>query len=196
MAEEQLLIQRAQNGDHDAFRHLVERNKHQVYYLAYDLTGNHQDAQDLSQEVFIKVFGALKKFRADAKLSTWIYRIAVNTWLNIKSTKSYKMKERHESLEVNGSNHPSGHMETTTQSPAKFMEQADVQLHIMEALHTLSPKERAAFILRHYQDQTLKEISTALDITVGTVKSLLFRAIKKLQKNLAAYREELSLEDQ
>ena len=78
MNEEQVLVECAHNGEMGAFRELVERYKKKVYYLSFDLTGNHHDAEDLSQEVFIKAYRSLKNFRGDAKLNSWLYRINRN----------------------------------------------------------------------------------------------------------------------
>jgi hypothetical protein len=80
--EEQLLIQRARNGEMGTFRELVELHKKKIYYLSLDLTGNHHDAEDLSQEVFIKAYRALKNFRGDAKFNSWLHRITVNTCIS------------------------------------------------------------------------------------------------------------------
>ncbi|UCE05915.1 MAG: sigma-70 family RNA polymerase sigma factor, partial [bacterium] len=86
--EEQVLIECARNGEMGAFRELVERYKKKIYYLSLDLTGNHHDAEDLSQEVFIKAYRNLKKFRGDAKFNSWLYRIMVNTCISQRRKKS------------------------------------------------------------------------------------------------------------
>ena len=99
MIEECVLIERAKNGETSAFRELVERNKKNVYYLALDLTGNHHDAEDLSQEVFIKAYRNIKDFRSDSKLSSWLYRITVNTNINQYRKKSHRERKTHESLD-------------------------------------------------------------------------------------------------
>ena len=89
MNKEQVLVTRAQNGELSAFRQLVELYKKNIYYLSYDLTGSHHNAEDLSQDVFIKVFQSIKSFRGEAKLSSWIYRITVNTFISQYRKKSY-----------------------------------------------------------------------------------------------------------
>ena len=99
MNEENILIKKAQNGDMNAFRDLVEHYKKIIFYFAYDLTGNHHDAEDLSQEVFIKMFRSLQEFRGEAKLSSWLYRIAVNTWISYTRTGSYKLRASQEPIE-------------------------------------------------------------------------------------------------
>ena len=90
MDQEKRIIQQAQNGEKNAFRQLVDVHKKRVYYLAYDLTGNHQDAEDLSQEVFMKAYKSLSKFRGESKFSSWLHRITVNLFIDMKRSKQYK----------------------------------------------------------------------------------------------------------
>ena len=92
MTDEQLLIERAQQGDKDAFRQLVERSKITTYRLAYDLTGNRHDAEDLSQEAYIRAFRGLAGFRAEAKWSSWLHRITLNTFLDHKRAKKMNVE--------------------------------------------------------------------------------------------------------
>jgi RNA polymerase sigma-70 factor (ECF subfamily) len=166
---EQFLVDRFCSGDHTAFHELVNLHKKKIYYLAYDITGNYHEAEDISQEVFIKMFRSLKTFRRDAKMSSWLYQITVNKF---------------DQLNIQESILPSG---THTFDPARSTESSQVQNHISEALQKISPKERTVFVMRHYNDLKLNEIAEILNVTIGTVKSLLFRAIKKLRKELSSY---------
>jgi RNA polymerase sigma-70 factor (ECF subfamily) len=189
------LINRLQNGEKEAFRELVEAYNRPIYFLSLDLTGNHQDAQDLSQEVFMKAYRSVTKFRGDAKLSSWLYRITVNTFIDQKRRKNAKLfalmrKNQNEDELLDQT--PS---DNAKDDPERNAESNIIQSHINQALDALSKKERSVFVLRHYQDLAIKEISEMLNIAEGTVKSLLFRAIKKLQKKLAFYRSELDLEN-
>ena len=192
MSDEKLLIGRAQRGDMDAFRELVERSKITTYWLAYDLTGNRHDAEDLSQEVFVRAFRALKKFRGDAKWSTWLYRITVNICYDHRRARSSKALEYRDDLE--GNNFMT-HSEHPTSNPEKGAESGIIQEHIEHALKALSPQERSVFVLRHYHQLQLKEIAEALKIAEGSVKSYLFRAIKRLQKELTFYKPDLGLKE-
>lgn len=100
MAEnEQILVDRIRSGDISAFQELVDRHKKKVYYIAYDITGDHHDAEDISQEVFIKVFRSLKTFRQDAKMSSWLYQITVNTSIDSLRKKNLKPKKIMDKLE-------------------------------------------------------------------------------------------------
>ena len=195
MNEERVLVERAQNGEMAAFRELVERHKKNVYYLALDLTGNHYDAEDLSQEVFIKAFQSIKTFRSEGKMSSWLYRITVNTNINQYRRKSFKARKLQESYdELSDSQNRFVGM-NRVKDPEESAEAGMIQKHIDQALGRLTPRERSIFVLRHYNDLSLKEIALIHKVKEGTIKSMLFRSIKKLQKELSFYREELALEN-
>ena len=170
-----------------AFRTFVEEHKRHVFYLALDLTGNFHDAEDLAQEVFIKAYRALDSFRGEAKLYTWLYRIAVNTFLNKRRKKALTFMRLRDDLA------DTVFFQENARSPVEDVVSTDVQQHIDAALNSLSPKERSAFVLRHYHDMPLKEIAGVLAVAEGTIKSLLFRAIQKLRKELVYYKDELGL---
>ena len=175
--EEQTLIENVQKGGSAAFQELVEKYKHKVYYMALDMTGNHHDAEDLSQEVFIKVYSAIKDFRGESKLSSWMYRIAMNTCIDKTRRKHLKLVELDEKVHEKPSNVVTPDVELEAKSKQKLIERA---------LQKLPPKQRSIFVMRHYNELRLKEIAEALGISEGTVKAQLFRAIHKLQKELGA----------
>jgi RNA polymerase sigma-70 factor, ECF subfamily len=192
MPDERTLICDAQQGDHEAFRKLVENARVNVYRLAYDLTSDRHDAEDLSQEVFIKAYRALRTFRGDAKWNSWLYRITVNTFYDFARSRMNKMINYSDSWDQD-----SGEREILKQgnsiSPDASAEAAIIRKHIEQALDRLSPRERSVFVLRHYHDLTLKQIADTLEISDGTVKTFLFRAIQKLQQALACYRNEFGV---
>ena len=190
MNDEQVLVERARNGEMGAFRELVERYKKKIYYLSLDLTGNHHDAEDLSQEVFIKAYRSLENFRGDAKFNSWLYRITVNTCISQRRKKSVSAMTLQEDFDSeNTSQHLS--QDISIHNPERSAEAGLMQQHIDFALQQLTPRERSIFVLRHYNDLPLKEIAQILKITEGTVKSMLFRGIQKLQKELSFYRKEI-----
>lgn len=195
MKEEQSLIERARNGETAAFRELVERHKKKIYYLALDMTGNHHDAEDMSQEVFIKAYRYLNSFRGDAKLSSWLYRITVNTCYDHRRKKSLTSMEFKENLDEMGTAQQTSTGEHVSENPEQRAEASVIQNHIQNALQRLSLKERSVFVLRHYNHFQLKEIAYIMDISLGTVKSTLFRAVERLQKELSFYRADLGLEN-
>jgi len=191
MTDERELIDRAQRGDMESFRLLVERARANVYRLAYDLTSNRHDAEDLSQEVFLKVYRSLQQFRGDAKWSSWLYRITVNTCCDHYKSGTTKIMKRTEDIENDKSNNI---FCSDAALPDKSANAKMIQENIDRALHQLTSRERSVFVLRHYHDLPLKQIAETLEITDGTVKTLLFRAIQKLRQELAFYKNDLGLE--
>ncbi len=167
------------------FRTLVERHKKRMYYLALDLTGNHHDAEDLSQEVFIKAHRSLDSFRGDASFFSWLYRIAVNTYLNKSRKKAVSEMTLWDNFEhiTQGAGAPSG--------PDTKAERSTMQAHIEASLEALSERERSAFVLKHYHGYKIREIADMLDVAEGTIKSHLYRATRKLRDELDFYRDEL-----
>jgi RNA polymerase sigma-70 factor (ECF subfamily) len=186
MKDDKTLIVRVQTGDLKAFRELVEKYNKLIYYFSYDLTGHHQDAEDLSQEIFIKVFRSIKKFRGDAMFSTWLYKVAVNTWHDMRRSKTYRIRNMQELDEKK--------VGTITTDPDTYTERSLFQERLQKALGGLTPRERTVFIMRHYHEQKISDIGKTLNIASGTVKSTLFRTIKKLQANLDSYRNDLEME--
>ena len=175
--EEQSLIENVQRGEMAAFQELVEKYKHKVFYMALDMTGNHHDAEDLSQEVFMKVFTAIKDFRGEAKLSSWLYRIAMNTCIDKTRRKHLKLVDIDERVYEQA---------TTARNPEQQLHARATQDQIEQALQKLPPRQRLIFTMRHYNELMLKEIAESLRISEGTVKAQLFRAIQRLQKELGA----------
>ncbi len=194
VTDEQLLIDRAQEGDGEAFRHLVERSNLNVYRLAYDMTGNRHDAEDLVQEVYIRAYRSLGNFRREAKWSTWLYRITMNICLDHRNSKARRPLDYSETIgEVEESEHPRNPARVT---PDREAESSMIREHIDRALEALPPQERSVFVLRHYHDLPLREIAETLQVAEGTVKSHLFRALQRLRQELAFYRKDLGLESQ
>lgn len=191
---EQNIIDRICRGDTAAFQRLVERYKKKIYFLAYDILGDHHEAEDISQEVFIKVFRSLRNFRRDAKMSSWIYQITANTCIDALRKKKSKPQVNledfnHVSLQDNLAGGG-----TRVQNPELSAEASIMQHKIQNALHKVTPKERTVFVMRHYNDLKIKEIAETLQVSSGTIKSLLFRALKKLRKELSIHRGKSSME--
>lgn len=167
------LAERLIRGDPGAFREFVETYKKRVYGLAFELTRNHADAEDVSQTVFIKIFQSMETFREGGNLSAWLYRISVNAAIDHLRKRSFFPAERAAELP-----------ERKGEDPGRAAERSLLQTKIDAALDRISEREKTVFILRHYHDLSLKEIAEALGLTVGAVKSYLFRSIKKLQREL------------
>jgi len=181
---DRVLVERLIRGDRTAFREFVETYKKKVYGLAFQMTRNHADAEDVSQEVFMKVYRSIGTFQRDARLSSWLYRIAVNTVIDHARKKPFFPADFRESPA--GAAIAGGGPEPVTLSagPEQEAEASLLRLKIERALDRVSEREKKVFLLRHYNDLNLKEIAEVLGISEGSVKSYLFRVIKKLQKEL------------
>ena len=170
------LIGRAQSGDETAFRDLVETHSRNVFRLAYRITRNEEDAEDTVQETFIRAYRKLDRFEARASFATWLYRITANTAIDV-----VRKKRRHEGrwaplTEV---------ADRVSPRPDRLVFGRQVRERVESALACLSELERAAFVLRHFEELSLAEISASLDITLSATKQAVFRAVKKLRSSLA-----------
>jgi len=170
------------------FEEIVKQYQQQIFRLAYHLTGNTQDAEDLSQEAFIKGYQGFDRFRGDAQIGSWLYRITVNTWIDARRKKHYTDRDIQSTYreERKARSEPAP-------DPEHYMETSFLQQCIENALEQLSPREKSVFVLRHYHQYKLKEIGSTLQISEGTVKSLLYRAVQKLRDYLNNYRKEIGL---
>jgi RNA polymerase sigma-70 factor (ECF subfamily) len=169
-----------------AFQEIVELHKKRLYRLALDLTGTHEDAEDLSQEAFVRAYGALGSFRGEARLSSWLYRITLNIYLDQRSVQ----RGRHGIASGRHDGDPAHELPDKDPGPYEAAAATILRNHVTHALARLSPRERSVFVLRHYHDHSLKEIARILEVKTGTVKSLLFRAVHKLRHELEIYRDE------
>ena len=186
------LIKGIQRGSRAAFQQLVEQNQKSIYYLALRLSGNHEEAEDLAQDVFVKCFHSIDSFRLDARISSWLYRITVNTFIDKKRKKQVETMHISNKIESNdqiAEPADTGIIADTERSTESLL----IREQIETALNKLSPKEKSAFVLKHYEGLTIREIADIIKTSDGTVKSLLFRAIKKLQKSLVIYKNEFGL---
>lgn len=180
------LVERLCSGDINAFQEIVERYKKKIYYIAYDIVGDHHEAEDVSQEVFLKMYRALDRFRKDAKMSSWLYQIAVNSAIDSIRKKKTRRRINVEDIEQVGHRERSLESENPEANPERRAVSSLMQRHIELALHKVTPQERAVFVMRHYNEFKIREIADVLAVSSGTVKSLLFRALKKLRKELSS----------
>jgi RNA polymerase sigma-70 factor (ECF subfamily) len=184
LMDESTLIAGLARGDERAFRELVERHKKQVYFLALDMVGNSIDAEDISQEVFLKVFRSFGTFRKGAKLGSWLYRITYNASIDHLRRKGSMPEAVPDEVLDSRSQTDAGQPAAIAQDPARIAESKLLQEKIALALDKVSPQEKAVFLLRHYDDLMLKDIASTLGLSLGSVKSYLFRAVHKLQREL------------
>jgi RNA polymerase sigma-70 factor (ECF subfamily) len=171
---EAALVEACLAGRAGAFDLLVERHRRDVYQLCYRFVPNHEDASDLSQEVFLRAFRALPKFRGQASLGTWLYRIGVNVCLNRLSVKA----PRNEPLDEQA------HIDTRSESPSDRVMRGEREARVRLAVAQLPRKQRAALVLRVYQELSHQEIATALGTSVGAAKANVFHALQNLKRLL------------
>lgn len=175
-------IERAQSGDSDAFRLLVEQHSRAVFRLAFRMTGNEQDAEDVVQETFLRAYRQLGKYEARASFSTWLYRIASNYSLDL-----IRMRKRHEDKRERGNAEDRDILQTlpvNTPGPDRIVYSGQVQERVNEALNELSAQERTAFVLRHFEGMSIDEIGEALGTGTNATKHSIFRAVQKLRRSL------------
>jgi RNA polymerase sigma-70 factor (ECF subfamily) len=174
------LITRAAGGDASAFQALVERHRSMVYRVAYQFAGNHHDAEDIAQEVFIKVYRSLDKFRQDAQLTSWLYRIAMNACID------------HRRRHVPANSAPFGDeaeqrlLNTPEEAPGPeaCAYAGELGLVLEGEIKRLPAGQRIVFIMRHHQGLKLGEIADALGLAEGTVKRQLHAAVHRLRRAL------------
>lgn len=181
------LIRRTRQGDLRAFDALVRRYQRKVYFLAIRMVKNHDAADDVAQETFIKAYNALDSFKLGCSFFTWLYRICVNLSINHLKRGRRIMTESSFREEARPLERPAAGAD-----PAGCMEMAELGERIEAAIDSLSPKYKAVFVLRIYEDMSYEEIAESLDISVGTVMSRLFRAREKMQEMLEEYRGDSS----
>jgi RNA polymerase sigma-70 factor (ECF subfamily) len=179
------LILRAQGGDIAAFEELVFRHDRQVLSIAARYVLRADDAKDIYQETFMRVYRGLQNFRFQSDFSTWLFRITVNVCI---SHRRGARKEPHLPLAEAGGETDERGQEVTAPDEGPGPEQlavaSDIADHVRTALDTLSPQQRTVFTLRHYEQLSLKEIADAMGCSVGTVKRYLFTATSRLRQQL------------
>jgi RNA polymerase sigma-70 factor (ECF subfamily) len=163
-------IEACRRGEREAFDRLVLRYQRDVYRLCYRYVNNHEDANDLAQEVFLKAWRAISRFRGDSSFSTWLYRIAVNACLNFRAVRRPSTQELPEGLP------------DPRPGAATRVEGDEEARRVREAVARLPEKQRATLILKVYHELTHEEVAGVLGSTVGTVKSNLFHALGNLRR--------------
>lgn len=168
------IVEACQRGDREAFDQLVVRYQRDIYRLCYRYVNNHEDANDLTQEVFLRAWRAIGRFRGRSAVSTWFYRIGVNACLNFRAARRPPAQELPETLA------------DPRMGAAQRVEHAQQARRVREAVARLPEKQRATLILKIYHELTHQEVAQVLGSTVGTVKANLFHALGNLRKLVAA----------
>jgi RNA polymerase sigma-70 factor, ECF subfamily len=175
-------VARARGGDTEAFRLLVERHSRSVYKVAFRITGRAEDAEDVVQETFLKAYRQLDRFEERASFGTWLHRIAWNCSVDVlRARPKREQAEEADTLEQLGSGAHATATSGAAPSPERLMASVQVSDRVKAAMTKLSPLERAAFVMRHYEGRTIDEISRALDIRENAAKHSIFRAVRKMR---------------
>ena len=185
--EEMVLVQRARQGDLPAYDELVRRYQERIYATVYHMTSNHEDANDLAQEAFIKAYQALKSFKGGSSFYTWVYRIAVNKTINFLKQRKNKAQMSLDDLDFNAEHDPDLVALISEKTPRREINLAELQEKLNEAMQKLSEPHRLVVTLHDVQGMSHEEIAKVMDCNIGTVRSRLFYARQQLQAYLSDY---------
>lgn len=174
----------ARAGDGDAFRLLVERHSRKIFRLGVRLTGNETDAEDIVQETFLRAYRNLSQFDDKAVFTSWLYRIASNYGLDV-----LRMRQSRPAMSLTATTHSdqdsvSDWVASESPGPDRIVFSSQIQEKIARAMEQLTPHERTAFTLRHFEGHTIEEIGAALKIGSNATKQAIFRAVQKMRRAL------------
>lgn len=185
-ANDHQIVRAVLDGDKDAYGALVARHSQNVFRVAFRITGDEADAEEVVQEAFMRGYQRLESFESRSEFGTWIYRIAVNSALNMvnkrKSGITYQIAEDADPAQqqIQVADHAAG--------PERTLLSREIETLQARAMQSLTATERTAFVLRHMEDRSTTEIASALDIAPNAAKQAVFRAVQKLRRSLAPLR--------
>jgi RNA polymerase sigma factor (sigma-70 family) len=185
--DDQELVRSVQGGDLAAYDELVRRYQVRIYATLYHMTSNHEDANDLAQESFIKAFHAIKSFKGESSFFTWLYRIAVNKTINFLKQRKNRIYLSLNDLDLNAENDPDLVAFVSEKNPRRDMSLTELQEKLNAAIQRLSEDHRLVVTLHDIQGLSHEEIGKIMDCNVGTVRSRLFYARQQLQAFLSDY---------
>jgi RNA polymerase sigma-70 factor (ECF subfamily) len=180
-----------QSGDEEAFSRLVEKYSTQIINFIYRFTGSVADAEDLAQEVFLKIYRFKSRYRPDSKFSTWVYAIATNACLDYKKRKkrdTVSMAKPLSSPNAEDEEKQADVPDLLERSVERTIEQSRIDDLVKHALSTLPENQRLALILKEYETKSYEEISNIMECSISSVESLIFRARQNLKKQLSSLR--------
>jgi RNA polymerase sigma-70 factor (ECF subfamily) len=181
------IVERALTGDAEAFGEIVQRWERRIFALAFGMLGREEDARDATQETFLAAFRNLRAFRGEARVSSWLHRIAVNQCI----TRQRRAKVRKESaLETEEEKHAGSFSAPMHYSPARVAEGRETTAAVRRAVNSLPIDLRQVVVMKEFEELTFKEIAEALGLPLSTVKSRLYTALRQLQMRLQKYDEE------
>ena len=178
-------VARACAGDTDAFCVLVNRYSRKVFRLAYRMTQNKHDAEDVVQETFLRAYRRLKQFESRSSFATWIFRIGVNAAMDLM--RKVGRYEQTEQLmpESDGDAHTIFQLPAPEPAPDRLLLSSELKQKVESVLASLSPQVRTAFVLRHYEGMSIAEIASMVGLKGSATKHSIYRAVRKLRKELA-----------
>jgi len=187
-----LAVERTLAGDRDAFRLLVERHSQNVFRLAYRMTGNRHDAEEVVQEAFLRAYQKLGQFASRANFGTWVYRIAANYAID-RMRQRRKEDARREAPRAEGQekteSDPVNLVHDGKPTPERLTQSIELRKQMQQALAALSHAERTAFVMRHWEGCGIEEIAAVLKSSSGSAKNTVFRAVQKLRRSLQPFVE-------
>ena len=186
LGTDEVIVERALGGDAEAFGELVRRWERRIFALSYGMLGREEDARDATQETFLAAFRNLRGFRGEAKVSSWLHRIAVNQCL----TRQRRAKVRNESALEEEEDGAARFAVPLEQSPANVVEERQRKAAVRRALGGLPVELRQIVVMKEFEELTFREIAEALDLPLSTVKSRLYTGLKQLQMRLAQFNDE------
>ena len=181
------LVRRAQSGDAAAYDELMRKYQERIYGTLYHMTSTHEDANDLTQETFIKAYRVLNTFKGDSSFYTWIYRIAINKTINFLKQRRNKVHMSLNDLDFNPEHDPDLVALVSDKTPHRDAGLSELQEKLNEAMQKLSKPHRLVVTLHDIQGLSHEEIGKIMDCNVGTVRSRLFYARQQLQAHLSNY---------
>ncbi len=185
--DERQLVARAREGDLEAYDALVRLYQERIYATIYHMTSNHEDANDLAQDSFIKAYQALKSFKGDSSFFTWVYRIAVNKTINFLKQRKNKNSFSLNDLDINAEHDPDLVEFVSHNTPRRDAALSELQEKLNAAMQKLSEDHRIVLTLHDIQGMSHEDISKIVGCNVGTVRSRLFYARQQMQGLLADY---------
>jgi len=185
--QEHALVRRASGGNAEAYGELVQRYQERIYATIYHMTSNHEDANDLAQETFIKAYQALKSFKGGSSFYTWLYRIAVNKTINFLKQRKNRSHLSLNDLDFNAEHDPDLVALISDKTPRRDVNLSELQEKLNEAMQKLSEPHRLVVTLHDVQGLAHDEIAKIMECNIGTVRSRLFYARQQLQAHLSDY---------
>ena len=184
LATDEIIVERALTGDAEAFGELVRRWERRIFALTYGMLGREEDARDATQETFLAAFRSLRNFRGEAKVSSWLHRIAVNQCIS----RQRRVKVRSESaLEDEQETNAGSFAMPVSYSPAHVVEGRQQTAAVRRAINSLPVELRQVVVMKEFEELTFREIADVLDLPLSTVKSRLYTAPKQLQMRLQKF---------